>query len=273
MNPGRKNVGLIGAVAIGVGGMVGGGIFAVLGEAVSIAHGATPMAFFIGGIVALLTSFSYARLSVTYQSRGGTAFFIDTAYGNNTLSGSLNLMLWLCYLVTIALYAVAFASYAATFFPGETSWLFRHILISLAIILPTAINLISVSFVAKSETTIVVLKVILLLAIIWFSLPFIHLSNVAPAQWGSVNSLVTAGMTIFVAYEGFELIANAAEDITNPKRNLPLAFLISVILVILLYIVIAAITVSTVSETQLLTAKEFALAVAANTFKVSTIRY
>ena len=108
--------------------MVGGGIFAVLGEAVSLAHGATAIAFFFAGFVALLTSYSYAKLSTTYQSLGGTVVFIDNAFGHNLLSSSINLMIWLSYLVTIALYASAFASYAQTFFTTDTSFL-KHILI------------------------------------------------------------------------------------------------------------------------------------------------
>ncbi|HKJ81012.1 MAG TPA: hypothetical protein VJ954_03230, partial [Ignavibacteriaceae bacterium] len=59
-----KSIGLLSAVSIGIGGMVGGGIFAVLGLAVKMAHGGTPVAFFIAGIVALITSYSYAKLSV-----------------------------------------------------------------------------------------------------------------------------------------------------------------------------------------------------------------
>jgi amino acid transporter len=259
----KKKVGLPGAIAIGIGGMVGGGIFAVLGEAVSISHGATPMAFLFGGIVALLTSYSYARLSVAYRNRGGTVTFIDTAFGNNLVSGSLNLMLWLSYLVTIALYAVAFASYAQTFVQGHASDLLRHGLISLAILLPTAINLISVSFVSRSETLIVALKIILLVIIIVFSVPYVSPDHINPKHWGSTLSIVSAGMIIFVAYEGFELIANAAEDIDHPGRNLPLAFFTSVLLVIALYVVIAIITVSTVPEAQLVIAKDYALAVAA----------
>ncbi|NOZ41567.1 MAG: amino acid permease, partial [Alphaproteobacteria bacterium] len=76
-------------------------------------------------------------------------------------------------------------------------------------------------------------------------------------------SIIVACMIIFVAYEGFELIANGAEDIKNPQSNLPRAFYSSVILVVLLYILIAVITVGTVPEDQLLTAKDYALAVAA----------
>jgi amino acid transporter len=110
-----RNISLIGAISIGIGGMVGGGIFAVLGEAVSLAHGATALAFFIAGIVAILTAYSYAKLSVTYQSEGGTVTFIDNAFGDNILSGSINLMLWLCYIVTISLYSTAFASFGVIF--------------------------------------------------------------------------------------------------------------------------------------------------------------
>jgi hypothetical protein len=210
-----KKIGLIGAVAIGIGGMVGGGIFAVLGEAVSLAHGATPLAFLLAGTVALLTAAAYARLSVAFPNRGGTVYFIDTAFGNNLASGSVNLMLWLSYLVTIALYAVAFASYARTFFDGQDSSLLKHLLISAAILLPTLINLLSATFVSRSETVIVVLKLLLLAVIILFSAPYVHPAHLGPSQWGPLLPVFAAGMIIFVAYEGFELIANAAEDIAQ----------------------------------------------------------
>lgn len=263
MNDSTHTIGLLGAVAIGVGGMVGGGIFAVLGEAVSLAHGATAVAFGVAGLVALLTAYAYAHLSMTYPNRGGTVVFIDTAFGNNLLSGSLNLMLWLSYLVTIALYAVAFASYAETFFNGQTGLWLRHVLISAAIILPTVINLASTSLVSRTETLIVVVKLLLLVVIIALSIGHIDMARVSPTHWGSMTSIVAAGMIVFVAYEGFELIANAAEDIADPGRNLPLAFFISVILVIVLYVLIALVTVSTVPEEQIMQARDYALAMAA----------
>ncbi len=261
MNKENRTIGLFGAIAIGIGGMVGGGIFAVLGEAVSLAHGATAIAFFFAGVVALLTSYSYAKLSVAYQNRGGTVKFIDNVFRHNLLSGTVNLMLWLSYLVTISLYAVAFASYAQTFFPNNTtSWL-RHLLISLAILLPVIINLTSTSFVSKSETFIVIIKLLLLVIIIIASASYVDIEVLSPKQWGNSFSIVVAGMVIFVAYEGFELIANAAEDIKDPKSNLPKAFYGSILLVVLLYILIAVITTGTVPESQLLLAKDYALAV------------
>ena len=253
----KRTVTLIGAISIGVGGMVGGGIFAVLGEAVSLAHGATALAFFFSGIITLLTSYSYAKLSVAFQSEGGTVSFIDNAFGHNLLSGSINLMLWLSYIVTISLYSVAFASYGATFFPDATN-LTKHLLISFGILLPAIINLISASFVSRSESFIVIFIVIII-----SSLDYIDTSRFSIQKWGTLSSIVVAGMIIFVAYEGFELIANAAEEVINPDKNLPLAFYSSVIFVIILYILIALVSIGTVPEATLLQAKDYALAIAA----------
>ncbi|WP_428738429.1 APC family permease [Sulfurimonas sp.] len=260
--PDSKKINLVEALSIGIGGMVGGGIFAVLGEAVSLAHGATAIAFLIAGLVAIFTAYSYAKLSVKYQSRGGTVTFVDNAFGHNLLSGSVNLMLWLSYLVTISLYAVAFASYAQTFFTATTP-LLHHILISTAIILPAMINLVSASFVGKSETFIVALKLILLVVVVIFGSSHVDMTHFNPKNFTSPISIFVAGMIIFVAYEGFELIANAAEDIENPSKNLPQALYISVGSVIVLYILIAIITVGSVDEKALLEAKDYALAIAA----------
>jgi len=257
-----RTISLFGAISIGIGGMVGGGIFAVLGEAVSLSHGATAVSFFIAGLVAILSAYAYAKLSVAYQSEGGTVTFIDKAFGDNILSGSINLMLWLSYLVTISLYATAFSSYAATFFENKTP-LLEHILITSAIIVPAVINILSTSFVEKSELFIVFIKVSLLIFIIVVATPYIDTSRLAVQNWDSPISIISAGMIIFVAYEGFELIANSANDIKEPTKNLPRAFYSSVLIVILLYVLISLVTVGNVSEKELIVAKDYALAIAA----------
>jgi len=257
-----RTISLTGAISIGIGGMVGGGIFAVLGEAVSLAHGATAVSFFVAGFIAILTAYSYAKLSVTYQSEGGTVTFIDKAFGDNILSGSINLMLWLSYLVTISLYATAFSSYGGTFFKNNSSML-QHILISVAIIVPAIINIVSSSFVEKSEMIIVSIKLSLLVLIIVVATPYIQTNRLSVSNWDTPLSIVSAGMIIFVAYEGFELIANSAQDIKDPIKNLPRAFYISVIIVIILYVLISIVTVGNVSAKELITAKDYALAIAA----------
>ena len=88
-----KSIGLREAISIGIGGMVGGGIFAVLGLAVSLAKGGTPLAFLFAGIIALLTSYSYVKLSLAYPDRGGTVKFINQGFGQSIFSGGINNLL------------------------------------------------------------------------------------------------------------------------------------------------------------------------------------
>jgi len=117
--------------------------------------------------------------------------------------------------------------------------------------------------VGKSETIIVIIKVLLLALVILAGASHVDTKVMSPENWASTTSIVVAGMIIFVAYEGFELIANSAEDIKNPNKNLPRAFYSSVIIVIALYILISIITVGSVPEDTLMKAKDYALAVAA----------
>jgi amino acid transporter len=109
----NKKISLKDAISIGIGGMVGGGIFAVLGLAVSLAKGGTPVAFLFAGIIALLTAYSYAKLSKKYPENGGTVRFIHQQYGNGVFAGSINNLLWISYIVMLALYSSAFGSYGA----------------------------------------------------------------------------------------------------------------------------------------------------------------
>lgn len=256
-------ISLAGALAIGIGGMVGGGIFAVLGLAALLGGGGTPIAFLIAGIVALLTAYSYAKLSVVYPSQGGTVIFIDKAFGISFFTGSANNLLWISYIVTLALYAVAFGNYAATFFNDNPSQLLLHGLISAAIIMPALLNLLSAELISKTETFVVVFKLSILILVIFAGIGNVELSNVAPNNWPTLTQIIAAGMIIFVAYEGFELIANAAKDVKNYKETLPRAFYGSVLFVILLYVLIAIVTVGTLTPAQIQASADFALAQAA----------
>ncbi len=254
----------MGAVSIGVGGMVGGGIFAVLGLAAELSGGATPLAFLIAGIVALLTGYSYAKLSVSYPSKGGTVIFVDKAFGVDFFTGSVNNLLWVGYIVTLSLYAFAFGSYATTFLPENLQTNFsKHILISVGIILPTILNFLSSSVISKAETYIVSIKIAILLLIVFAGFSSVNTIRFSPSGYKPLFQIIGGGMIIFVAYEGFELIANTASNIKDYKKNLPKAYYISIIFVMLLYILIAFVTVGSLTPDQIKTARDFALAQAA----------
>jgi amino acid transporter len=261
----RRSIGLLGATAIGVGGMVGGGIFAVLGVAAEKAGGATPVAFAIAGLVAGLTAYSYARLSVRYVSAGGTVTFVDRAFGIGEVTGSLNIVLWAGYIVTAALYASAFGHYSATLFVGDPQAAALPLFIAVGVVVPWLINLVDASLVARSETLVVAAKVAILMVVIVAGAPHLSPGRLDPAAWPSPLSIVSAGMLIFVAYEGFELIANASSDARRPTTTLPRAFGLSVGLVVVLYVVIAIVTVGSLSAARIEQTADYALAAAAST--------
>jgi amino acid transporter len=261
-----QRIGFWSVVSIGVGGMVGGGIFAVLGLAVEIARGGTPAAFLIAGAVAMLTAHAYARLSANYPNQGGTVAFLNRAFGNGLFSGAVNVMLWLSYIVMLSLYAHAFGSYGAAALSVDHNPIWKHLLISAVLVILTLLNARGAHSVGETEEWIVGFKILLLLAFIGFGLAGLNGHRLAVGTWPQPVHLIAGGMLIFVAYEGFELIANTATDVSQPQRVLPRAYYTAVGFVIALYILIAMVTVGQLPLDEIVTARDYALAAAAKPF-------
>lgn len=252
-------------VSIGIGGMVGGGIFSVLGLTVETAHAGAYLSFVAGGVIAALTGRSYALLSVRIRSRGGTAVFLDKCFGT-TIAVPLNLLLWLSYFVMLGLYAVAFGSYGAALLGGDPDGPLRKILASAVVLGFTALNLAGAHIVGRAEAVLVYAKLAVLVVFCGVGLFFVDGDRVAPSHYSSLGVIVYAGALIFLAYEGFELIANAAEDARDPRRNLPRAFAISIGVVIVLYVVVAFVAVGNLDAAQIARDRDYALAAAARPF-------
>lgn len=259
-------IGFWSAVSIGIGGMVGGGIFAVLGLSVELSHGGSPVAFMISGLVALLTAYSYSKLSVAYPSSGGTVEFLNQGIGTGVITGGLNILLWISYVIMLSLYSYAFGSYGATFFSPEMQEFWKHILTSTVILTFTLLNFFSAKFVGKSEEIIVAIKIILLLIFVVIGFWSIQFNRLDPDSWSSPLGLFAGGMVIFLAYEGFELIANTSGDVKNPKKNLPKAFYTSVLFVIALYVTVSMVTVGNLSVDKIIESRDYALAESARPF-------
>ncbi len=263
---GDGKIGFWAVVSIGVGGMVGGGIFAVLGLAVQLAHGGTPLAFALAGVIALLTTHSYARLSVAYPSRGGTVTFLNRVFGAGLATGSLNVLLWLSYVVMLSLYSFAFGSYGATFFPTSVHTVAKHGLITFVIILIAGLNLLSARAIGRAEKWIVALKIVILVGFVGAGLATVDPARLATSAWSAPLPLVAGGMIIFLAYEGFELIANTAQDVRSAPRTLPRAYYTAVGFVIALYVAVAVVTVGNLAVDKIVAAEDYALAEVARPF-------
>jgi hypothetical protein len=182
------------------------------------------------------------------------------------LTGALNVLLWISYIIMLSLYAYAFGSYSASFFSGAIQPVMKHLMISGIIILLTVLNILGSTLVGEAEEWIVGFKLGILILFIAFGFWGVNTANLAPGQWTSFPDLMAGGMIIFLAYEGFELIANSAGDVRNASRILPRAFYTSIVFVILLYILVSAVTVGNLPVDKILSAKDYALAEAAKPF-------
>ena len=254
-----KKIGFWSVWALGVGGIVGG-LFPALGVVIQIADAGAPLAFTIAGTIALITTYAYAKLSVAHPCRGGTVTFLNQAFGLGLFSGTLNLLLWFSYVVMLSFYLQAFGSYGISLFTESTQPIWKHLLISLAILGTTGLNLLTANYIGKSQIWIVSFKLGILILFITLGSSHIDFSHLQPASVSSLQSIFAGAMVIFLSYEGFELIANTAEDLVNPKYTLPQVYYSVIGFVILLYVLIALVTLGAEPIEQILAAKDYTLA-------------
>jgi amino acid transporter/predicted nucleotidyltransferase len=253
----RGEIGFREAFSIGVGGMIGGGIFAVLGLSLELAGTAAPVAFALAGLIAGMTAYSYAKLTRRYPSRGGTVEFLVRAFGPGILSGGLNVLLVLSYTVMIALYAYAFGSYGASGFGGG---LLASKILSVSVIAAfTSVNALGALVSGRVEDALVFFKLSVLILVALTSIPLIAWARLSPANWPPLPSIVAGGMIIFLAYEGFELIANSAAD-ARRVEDVVKAFPASVAVVVCVYIAVATVAAGALSPSEVLKARDYALA-------------
>ncbi len=267
----RQTLGLKELIAIAVGGMVGGGIFTILGIAVSMVGFLAPFAIALGGIVALFAAYAYVKLGVYYKDEGATyAFFKRTYAGSDLAASFIGWYTVFGYISTLALYAYTFSSYAlsGTEWVQET-WV-RQMVAMGVIWLFALINLWSVKGMGRIEDLMVYLKLLILVAISWMLIAhtdsdmhrFIQSLRHDLAQ-SSALAILTVSSVTFVAYEGFQLVINAVKEMEDPATMIPRAIYSAVALVALIYFIIALAAVLAIPADDLIHNKEYALAAGA----------
>jgi amino acid transporter len=267
MSPrGGSKLGTISTLSIGIGGMVGGGIFAVTGLTVEVTKGSAPIAFLVAGLVALLTSYSYLKLTLRFPGEGGTVAFLNQAFGGGIVTGAASILLLLSYVVLLAVYAYAFGSYGAAFFPEQDRGFWLHVLISAVIAGLVVVNIFRAGLVIRSENFFNGVKMLLLGAfIVGGLLTPMEWTRLGPDNFVTPIGLIAGAMLIFLNYEGFELIANASLDVANPRRSLPIAYIGGVLIVIAFYVLIAIVVVGHLSFAEVAKDSDTALSAAAQT--------
>lgn len=258
-------MGLWAAVSIGIGGMVGAGIFSILGVAGQIAGNAVYISFIIAGFAALLCTYSFARLGAKFPTAGGPVEFLVKGMGDGVLSGGFNIMLWVGYIFALSLYAKAFGGYAMTLIPSQSPILSR-IISSSVILFFMIINIFGGRAVGRSELFIVGIKVAILMLFAISGLFFANPARLSLSAWPKFPNILYCAGIVFLAYEGFGLITNAAEDMENPGRMLPKALYTSVLITIGIYVLVSIAVIGNLDPEKIIEAKDYALAAAAEPF-------
>jgi len=264
MHVSKKPIGFWSAVSMGIGAMVGAGIFALLGEASAISGSAVYISFIIGGVVALFSGYSLGKLGACYPSSGGIIEYLSQAYGTGIFTGSMGVMMYFAAVISLSLIAKAFGNYAVTFLPAQAaSDLWRHVFSTGIIILFVLINLGGAKDVAIWERITVGIKFAVLVVLAVAGILVLNPALLSPSHYPPINNIFFSLAITFFAYEGFRVITNVAEDMPDPSKTLPRAMVASILLVMLLYVAISFAVFGNLPVQKVMVAKDFALAQAA----------
>ncbi|RMH14797.1 MAG: APC family permease [Gammaproteobacteria bacterium] len=250
------------AAALGVGSMIGAGIFALIGEAGAIAGNAVWMSFIIGGFIALVSGYSLARLGVRYPAAGGIVEYLVQSYGEGLLSGTLSILLYISALVALALVAKTFGSYATKLLAVDSErWV--NSLADLVIIGFVLLNLEGAKKVARLEKFVVGLKLLILVGFAVAGLTVSDPALLSSSHYPETTQVLYSLAITFFAFEGFRVITNAVEDMPDPSRTLPRAMFLAIGSVLIIYIAVSFAVFGNLDSQQVVIAKDYALAEAA----------
>ena len=268
----NKSLGVVELIAIAVGGMVGGGIFSILGISASMIGFLTPIAIIIGGLIAMLAAYAYVKLGVYYKDEGATYSFIKRTFPKKHIAAAtIGWYVIFGYISTLALYSYTFASYAISS-TGYADDIWVRKAVSWAVIaFFTIINLWSVKGMGRIEDIMVYTKLFILFIISVLLMQHGQTSfgqfmekMIQDAEHAKILHLLIVASITFVAYEGFQLVINAVNEMTNPDKNIPRAIYGAIILVITIYVVIALGALFAIPVQDLIKGKEYALAAGAS---------
>lgn len=232
------DISLFSATALGIGGMMGAGLYSLLGLASSHAGTYVPLAFLIGAIAASFSVYSYAKLGAAFPSSGGAATFTVMSFGPGIISGGINLFQYIAYLIAAALYAAGFVEYTNDLFGGNLSPIALKMITAAVIFICTFINLLGPSLVGKAETLAIGLVVISLLV---FSAMGFHQASFQSFHMGggTIEGIAVAAGILYINFQGFGVVTNSSSAMKSPQKELPLAMFSALILVTIAYLAVS----------------------------------
>lgn len=263
--PVRATMSVRGATFLGIGSMVGAGIFALLGEAGAVAGAAVWISFLLAGIVAGLLGYTVVKLGVRYPSSGGLIAYLVAGFGKGRLVGIAS---WLGYVSAIvivgAMVAVSFGSYATSLFVGRDAaagW--DNVFTSFVVVLTLGINMMGSRLVDRAQSAIVLIELAVFTVFIVVTVGDADWSLLAFSGYPSVSDIVASVALTFFAFLGFSVISFSVGDLRDPAHGLPRAMSGAIGITAALYVLIALGVFGTLSVTDVTRYGETAIAEAA----------
>ena len=250
------------AAFIGVGAMVGAGIFSLLGAAGEVAGAAVWLSFLLAGVVAGLQGYSFAKLGARYPSAGGLLEYVARGFGDGHFTGIIAWLVLATNAIVTGMVAVSFGSYASGAFSLENdAWIKVFAVLIVAVM--TLLNVLGSKAVARIQTVIVyvVLSILTLFAVTTLFNLDPHL--LAFSGYPPVRDIISSVALTFFAFLGFGIITFTAKDLSNPSRQLPRAMYLALGIATVVYIAVALGVFGTLTVEEVIASGGTALAVAA----------
>lgn len=247
-------IGFLGATAISVGGIIGSGIFFIMGIAAGEAGPAVVLSLLLAGVIAVFTATSFASLGSRITREGGEYQFVYYMLGRKI--GFVAGVLWIFSTAIAAVtVSLAFASYLSVLVPG----IGVNLVASAACMGFVLVDLVGIRVSASVNNLFVVAKVGVLLFFIFVGLPFVRLEHFQPLFSKGFDGLLSSTFLIFFAYAGFGKIAAASEEVKEPQKNVPRAIIASVLICAILYVAAGFVSIG-VSGADELSSSQYAAA-------------
>lgn len=195
--------------------------------------------------MAAFSVYSYSKLGMKYPDRGGAAKFLLKEFGDGLLAGGMNVFQYIGWIIAMALYATGFAEYACQLLGKSSSgWLGKAISIGIVIVV-VAINIMGSKQVARAQMAIIAFELLILLSFVAVGLTKLHVPTITSSNSGNIVGILSAAGLLYVTYEGFGVVTNAAGSMVNPKKQLPQALFFSLGIVMVIYIVASVVVMMT----------------------------
>ena len=254
-----------GAAVLGVGAMVGAGIFALLGQAGEVAGSAVWLSFLLAGAMSATLGYTLVKFAMRWPSSGGLIVYLQHGYRSRRVVG---VAAWLGYLTAIvvvgAMVAASFGDYAAVVLADGPSggWLSKLCAVAL-VVFAAWLTVAGPRLVDRVQSAIVGLLLVVFTVFVVGTLPQVDFGLLAPSTYPGVNDILASIALTFFAYLGFAVISFVGDDLAEPRRQLPIAMYSALALTTVLYVAVAVCVFGTLPVDEVVAAGPRALAVAA----------